>query len=150
MSVRAEKMREYRRAYWRRYKEKNRRVYGTLSKAEYAEISAIARENGRSIWGEIWSEATAYRQQSYLPSKEIAKRIAMLYTAQRRIGNNLNQLAKKAHLDARLASGEDVNDHLRELEQAIEDFVSQPWTRTSGTSSRGVGDDPEIDVQKNT
>lgn len=140
MSDRTEKMRQYRRNYWQRYKQKNRRVYGTLSKDEYAEIAAIAQQNGRSVWGEVWHESHAYRRQQFVPSREIERRIEALYGAMRQIGNNLNQIAHAQNIVGKMRQGTRVIAEVSRLEQVIEDFVSRPW-RVSNDRTTENGDE---------
>jgi len=84
---------EYRRGYWQEYAKKVKRVFGTLTPEDHAEAKERAEANGRSIWGQIWAEACAYRAEQVLPTPLIAEL--------RRIGNNINQLAKLGHIEAR-------------------------------------------------
>jgi len=48
-SARSEKMREYRRDYWERFKQTRKRVYGTLTTEQYAKIEQRAHEAGRAV-----------------------------------------------------------------------------------------------------
>ena len=120
----------YRRKYWQQYKSRHGRVYGTLTKTEFAEIKAIAKYNGRSVWDQIWIESCAYRSQKFLPPKEIEDQIHRLYSELRRAGNNLNQIARhynkgRVHHPMLL----DASHTLEKLEEAVSQFVSRPWRR---------------------
>lgn len=123
MNRRAEKMKEYR----AKYLKDRRRVYGVIGKAEYAKIAEIARRNGRSVWAEIWLEARAYRQGTYLPPREIEDRITELLVAIRRIGVNLNQIAKQQNKVRRLVAPAKTGAEIAEFERVIAEFVSRPW-----------------------
>lgn len=93
----------YRRRYWQGYTKKVKRIFGTVSPAEYQAAKQRADEAGRSVWGQIWAEAKAYRQGQTLGTGEIAEQQRELVTELRRIGNNLNQLARLGHIQNRKA-----------------------------------------------
>src|SRR6056297_1525917 len=80
---------EYRRTYWQGYAKKVKRIFGTVTPAEYEAVKQRADEAGRSVWGQVWAEAQAYRQGSVLASAEVADQQRALVTELRRIGNNL-------------------------------------------------------------
>ena len=122
----------YRRKYWQQYKAKHRRVYGTLSKQEFAKIKAIADYQGRSVWEQIWLESCAYRSGAYLPPKEIETQIQQLYSELRRTGNNINQIAyhlNRGDWRADTSVLVEVSHWLKSIEQAVKDFVTNPWGR---------------------
>ena len=91
----------YRRKYWQGYAKKVKRIFGTVSLQEYDEAKARAEEAGRSIWGQVWAEACAYREGRTLATGDIANRQRELIIELRRIGNNLNQLARLGHIQNR-------------------------------------------------
>jgi len=93
----------YRRQYWQGYTKKVKRIFGTVSPSEYQAARQRADEAGRSVWGQIWAEAKAYRQGQTLGTGEIAEQQRELVTELRRIGNNLNQLARLGHIQSRKA-----------------------------------------------
>ena len=125
----AERLKAYRRAYWLTFKRDHVRVYGTLTKAEHTEIKRIAERSGRSVWEQIWRESLAYRRGDYLPTTDIAARIEGLYGQLRAIGNNLNQIARRANISGQVRSPRDVLRQVEYLEGVIADFVKRPWTR---------------------
>lgn len=118
---------EYRARYWQQYKQGKRRIYGVVTKDEFAEIERCAKENGRAVWRELWEEARAYRQQQFIPSRDVEERITKLYVELRRIGNNLNQIAKRQHTFGGLTTPTKTGAEVRKLERLIADFVARPW-----------------------
>ena len=125
-SDRAENMRRYRKAYWERFSQTRRRVYGTLSASDYERIEARARESGRAVWAQLHAEAEAYARGDYLPPREIEARITELIIELRRIGTNVNQITREFH---RKGSHDEKSllFHLADLEALIHDFVKKPW-----------------------
>lgn len=96
---------KYRRKYWQGYAKRVKRIFGTVTRAEYDAAKERAEAAGRSVWGQVWAEATAYREQTLVPTSEIADQQRELITELRRIGNNINQLAKLGHVQARKHGG---------------------------------------------
>lgn len=91
----------YRRTYWQGYAKKIKRIFGTVTPAEYEVVKQRADEAGRSVWGQVWAEAQAYNQGTILASAEVAEQQRTLVIELRRIGNNLNQLARLGHIEQR-------------------------------------------------
>lgn len=54
---------QYRRKYWQGYAKRVKRIFGAggVTLAEYEAAKQRADEAGRSVWGQIWAEAKAYR-----------------------------------------------------------------------------------------
>lgn len=126
----------YRRRYWQRYKETHVRVFGTLTKAEHARIKAVADANDRPVWTQIWAESKAYRNAEFLASPEIMARQDRMIAELRRIGNNLNQLARLGH-QRKLGSGAaSIEAEMEALEQEILDFTRQPWVKPQRETER--------------
>ena len=125
----AERLKAYRKAYWQAFKRDHVRVYGTLTKAEHAEIKRVAERSGRSVWEQIWRESLAYRGGDYLPTTDIAARIEGLYGQLRAIGNNLNQIARRANASGTVRFPREALRCVEVLESVIADFVKRPWTR---------------------
>ena len=123
---RAEKKRQYRKAYWERFSETRKRVYGTLTQEEYAQIEERAKKANRAVWSQIHAEAEAYASGEYLPSKDVEERIVELIVQLRRIGNNINQIARALNTDGRFKD-RDLEGDLEELESTIRSFVQKPW-----------------------
>lgn len=88
----------YRRKYWQGYAKRVKRIFGTVTCEEYGEVQERADEAGRSVWGQVWAEARAYRDGRKLATGEIADQQRELIIELRRIGNNLNQLARLGHI----------------------------------------------------
>lgn len=136
MSNRKEKMREYRARYWQNFKKNHRRIYGVVTQAEYEDIAAIARKNGRSVWKQVWLESQAYRRQTFLPSRVIEERIGELCIQLRKIGVNVNQIAKRQNAVNRLVAPARVGAEIAELERAVTGFVKRPWRKDLAPSKR--------------
>jgi len=102
----------YRRTYWQGYAKKVKRIFGTVTPCEYDAIKRSADDADRSVWGQIWAEAQAYRAERTLATGEIAEQQRALVSELRRIGNNLNQLARLGHIRNRKHGdlGQDAND----------------------------------------
>ena len=96
---------QYRRKYWQGYAKRVKRIFGTVTLSEYESAKSRADEAGRSVWGQIWTEAKAYRDQTILANGEIADQQRELVAELRRIGSNINQLAKLGHIKARKHGG---------------------------------------------
>jgi len=122
---RPEKMREYRREYWDRFKKTRKRVYGTLTTEQYAEIEQRAEEAGRAVWTQIHAEAEAYVRGEQLPPKAIEEQFSELIAQLRRVGNNVNQIAKAVNTDGSFDAPDYVRN-LEELELLIHDFIKMP------------------------
>jgi len=91
----------YRRTYWQGYAKKVKRIFGTVTPCEYDALKQRSDDAGRSVWGQIWAESQAYRAECILATGEIADQQRELVTELRRIGNNLNQLARLGHIQNR-------------------------------------------------
>lgn len=91
----------YRRKYWQGYAKKVKRVFGTVELEEFQAAKQRADEASRSIWGQIWAESKAYRNGQILASCEMAEQQRALIVELRRIGNNINQLARLGHIHNR-------------------------------------------------
>ena len=90
-----------RRAYWRRYSQRKRRVYGMLDAADYAKVAARAFDaqgENPSVWRQIWAESAAYAENAVLPTAEIAALQRELLEELRRIGDAAEQLARQGAL----------------------------------------------------
>ena len=90
----------YNRAYWQDYAKRHKRVFGNLSLAEYSQIKTIADQNHRTVWQQIWAESQAYRADKQVPTRALEDGQQALLIEMRRIGSNLNQLAKLGHIHA--------------------------------------------------
>lgn len=127
---RSDKMREYRRDYWDRFKKTRKRVFGTLTSEEYAEFERRADEAGRAVWSQIHAEAEAYARGEYLPPKNVEEQCSELIAQLRRVGNNVNQIARAVNTDGSFDAADYVRN-LEELEALIQDFLKRPWGKPS-------------------
>ena len=96
---------QYRRKYWQGYAKRVKRIFGSVTRSEYDAAKQRADDAGRSVWGQVWAEATAYREQKLVPTSEIADQQRALIAELRRIGNNINQLARLGHIQSRKHGG---------------------------------------------
>lgn len=96
---------QYRRKYWQGYARRVKRIFGTVTRTEYDAVKERADAAVRSVWGQVWAEAAAYREQTLVSTSEIADQQRELIAELRRIGNNINQLAKLGHVQARKHGG---------------------------------------------
>ena len=122
-ALREQERREYQQHYWQQYRRSHRRVYGRLSSEEYAAIDARAKEAGRSAWQQIKAESESYASGKHVPPQEVEERLTELIVHFRRIGNNLNQMAKEMHARGKLPHCEAFNERLDELEREIKKWV---------------------------
>ena len=97
----AQKLTQYRRDYWQGYKARVRRVYGTIKPAEYNAIKELSDANNISVWEQLVSDARAYRAGVILAPKDILLAQDNLVGELRRIGNNINQLTRLGHIQAK-------------------------------------------------
>ena len=124
-----EKLTQYRRNYWQGYKNKIRRVFGTLNIPDYNFWENRAKHYDRTVWGEIYACACAYVKNTILAYPDILNAQTALQTDLRRIGNNINQAVRlghiKAHHDGTLYAvhdneiGQAVLNQLHKLEARI-------------------------------
>lgn len=118
--------RDYNQRYWQQYKKQRRRIYGSVSPAEYHALEHRANSSGRSVFQQLWQESQAYCQQRYLPSATLAQLQRELILEIRRIGNNLNQQTRYLHSFRRMVAQRQVFAQLQELEQLISKFTRDP------------------------
>ncbi len=116
---------EYNRQYWQRYKQRRRRVYGTLTPKQYQTLESRAKVAGRGVFQQLWQESQAYQQQRYLPSTTVERLHQELINQLRRIGNNVNQIAKHTNSFRRMVTQRQVFEQLQNLENLLKDFTYQ-------------------------
>lgn len=137
---RTERMRGYRKRYWDRFAETRRRIYGSVTNAEYEEIERRAKEADRSVWTQLHAEARAYARGEYLPSNDVAGLVTDLVVQLRRIGNNLNQITREMYRRDDIDAAE-LGSVVAELEAEIRSFVSRPWGELESGGSNDDMDD---------
>jgi len=123
----------YNRDYWQSYKHSRPRIYGTMTPEENAVIERLAKDNGRSKWGQVIAESRAYRAGCVLAPDDVLSMQQQLHTDICRFGNLLNQLAKLGHIKAgqsgRLganiddATGQEVLRILTKMEERVAVFT---------------------------
>ena len=139
MSSRSEKMKLYRAKSLAKFQKTKRRVWGVMSKPDYDALAEVAELGGRSVFQQMYLESRAYRQASYLPTKDVERNIMLLNSALRKIGGNCNQLARQGNLTGKFRKPVDISGYLLECERAIAAFTTTPW-KISEASKRGGGE----------
>ncbi len=114
---------EYNKKYWQRYKQRRRRVYGYLSPTQYEELAARAKAHGHSVFQQLWQESQAYQQQRYLPSATIEALHRDLINQLRRLGNNVNQIARHTNTFRSMVTQRQVFEQLQNVENLLKDFT---------------------------
>ena len=96
---------QYRRQYWQKYSKRIKRVFGSLKPKDYQAVEARADAHGKKVFEQIWAESRAYCDGRVLPTVELAEQQRVLVQELRRIGNNINQLARLGHLQTKRGEG---------------------------------------------
>jgi|GEM_PF-1634845 len=125
----AHKLTQYRREYWQGYKGRVRRVYGTMTPAEFAALKSVADHNQNSVWKQLLSDARAYRAGVVIAPTDILLAQDNLVGELRRIGNNINQLAKLGHIHAKKTGG---------IDASVDDKIGQECLRQFERLERAV------------
>ena len=121
---------QYKRVHYHKNKHRKVRVYGSLSRAEFREISCIAEANNRTVFQQIWQESCAYRSQKNVPSKAIEMILVDLRRQLRGMANNINQLAHKSNAIGRLIEKHQTKKQLQEVETFLQEFVRDPFGKS--------------------
>ena len=101
----AQKLTQYRRDYWQGYKSRVKRIYGTVTPSEYETLKSLSAANDKSIWEQLICDARAYRAGVMIAPKDVLLAQDNLIGELRRIGNNINQLARLGHVQAKKSGG---------------------------------------------
>lgn len=132
--VKEEARREYRRMYRRRYqadlRARTRRVELVLKKPDAKELESAAKEHGMPLATFIRHASLAYARQTYIvPDPETVRELEI---GLRRIGTNVNQIAKHANTERQVTTLdlERVWDLLEELESVVSEAFRNPSRQT--------------------
>lgn len=119
---------DYMRNYHKEHPRKGKRVFLTISHADYAHFKEKAAAHGLPLAAYLKSLAMVAVTGKPLISKNAEDRLAELIGQMRRIGTNVNQIAHHANAAQKLTFGEtlDVKKNLRELEKRITAFLKNP------------------------
>lgn len=109
-------------AYYAEWKARHERVSGSLGKEIYAEVKKRADCHGRKVWAQIWFESQAYVKSKIVPTARMEEQQRQLIAELRHIGNNINQLAKLGHIEARKHGGLGVRGNDRIGAEALRQF----------------------------
>lgn len=91
--------------HYANWKARHERVNGSLPNDIHAEVRKRAEEHGRRVWQQIWAESQAYVNGTIVLTGKMEEQQLQLLAELRRIGNNINQLAKLGHIQARKHGG---------------------------------------------
>lgn len=111
----------YQRAYWQRYSQEKKRISGVVPLDDYSVVKALADQAGRSLWGQVWAEAQAYRNGYQLATPEVAELQRALIVELRRIGNHLAALGRDELGHDHIAVAEALRQ-VGKLEDAVAKF----------------------------
>ena len=121
--------REYMREYMRKRRAEQKRVEVVYSLDEYRRLERKAGAHGRKVAPFIKACAEAYLTKSYVVPDE--ERVQELRLALRRIGTNVNQIARKANRSG--LESHDI-DHALTLIYELEDRVGEALRNPSEVS----------------
>lgn len=130
-----------RRYYHETFQQKKRRVHGTLDRSEYDELAKRAEAEGRSPWQQLLAESRAYQSGMYVPSAQVENELQRLNVECRRIGNNLNQMAKRINILGRLRYEGSIKSELRALLEAIENTTKRLWRHREDLAPSSEGNE---------
>jgi hypothetical protein len=118
----------YMREHHKTYYLKMKRVTLTLSRADYARFKEQAAAHGLPLAVYLTSLAFVAVNGKPLISKNAENNLTEIIGQLRRIGTNINQIARHANTVHKLTFGEarDVKNNLRELEDRITAFLKDP------------------------
>lgn len=122
--------REYFTAYQRELRQRKKRVDILFDKEDFATLERAARRHGygRKTGAFIRDAALAYLHREYIVPDQDA--IRQLELGIRRIGNNLNQIARKANTVGIEPSDLDaIREHLATLEHEVSTALRNPSER---------------------
>lgn len=103
--AKVEKDSQYQKSYWPKWIKRNKRVNGSLPNKEYYELEARAEASGRKPFWQLWAESRAYLRGERLATLDEAENQRLMVSELRHIGNNINQLARLGHIEARKHGG---------------------------------------------
>lgn len=123
----ARRREQKRRYYHETFQQKKRRIHGTLERAEYEALAKRAKAEDRSPWQQLLAESRAYQAGAYVPSAVVETELQQLNVECRKIGTNLNQMAKHSNRLRRLWSERPVQNELKALLQRLEQSITRLW-----------------------
>lgn len=114
-----------RKAYFAEYEKKRNRVQVSFSPSEYAEIEALAKSLDLPLATFVRNLALATSKRVVLTSPAIEEELKGLSFLIRSISNNLNQIARHSNRVKNVVDENQVFDHLRQLELALQETVKR-------------------------
>lgn len=138
-----------RRKYWQDYKSRMRRVFGTISPKDHEDLLDRAENSGRPPFQQLWAESQAYLRGERVLTLNEAEQKRLMVSEMRRIGNNINQLAKLGHIEARkhggltATSGDRIGTEVLRQFTRLERLVTKFADGTTISVSLSENQDPE-------
>ena len=96
-----ETMKLYQKEYYEKHKKRIKKANVTLSVEEYKEFEKLALKEGLSVPEQIKRMAIAYKKKNYIVPKAHEEELQELILLLRNVGNNINQIAHRLHLQAK-------------------------------------------------
>ncbi|MBI4738265.1 MobC family plasmid mobilization relaxosome protein [Candidatus Woesearchaeota archaeon] len=113
------------------YKRRTKEVKCTLTRQDYAHLLRHAAGAGMRPATYLKRAAMAYMGQQYLVPDQLEQTMLKLIYELSAIGNNLNQIARKANFFQKVTVF-DLREAKRltsQLEEAVKTFITRPTTR---------------------
>lgn len=135
---RLERRRAQKRRYWNEtFQKKKRRINGSLEAAEFKDLAARAEREGRSPWQQLLVESRAYRSGEYAPSETVEQELQVLNVQCRKIGTNLNQMARHSNRLRRLLAERPVQRELQTLLDELKGVIASLWQVRENMAASG-------------
>lgn len=130
-----EKRKAYQKDYRQTYKTRAKRVNLTLTHAEFRAFKRAAK--GEATASFIKHLALAGLEGVAHIPEDLKEELSTLRFAIRNVANNVNQMARHSHRVQAMTVAEENNllQHLRQLEQAVESYTQGRILKTAAGSS---------------
>jgi len=128
MEVKKKPRAEYMRKYRKANPPKGRRITLTLSDSEYSKLKSKAKNHGMPLATYMKVAVHSYHELNLIYPRGIEEKLSSLIGQIRRIGTNINQMARHVNSVQSVAWGElrEVRASLKELEKRLNDFIRNP------------------------
>lgn len=113
----------YQKDYQAQYRQSHKRVYITLTQAEYAALARKAEQEQTKVATLTKNMALAYWQTERLVPESVEAELKELKFLIRNIANNVNQVAHYSHTMNALVNEQDLLLQLQRLETVVKDYT---------------------------
>ncbi len=124
-----EERKAYNQQYHQANKDRAKRIYYTLTPAEYRDIEKRAKVEGENIHTLIKNMALAYHQQAPIMPEMIRDELQELRFLLRNVANNINQIAHHSNTIRKLADENGLLLEIQKMETTINEFITQRMKR---------------------